>query len=118
MDIKGNEAADDIAKEALKSNTEKRLFTPLSFFKSSIKERVKLYWEKDWETALTGKGKLYSSLNNSPRLSTKKPLIPFQAKALTSAYIQLKTGIGYLKSYQFKIKKADSTYCLGGCKDT
>jgi hypothetical protein len=118
MDIEGNEAADEVAKEALKSDTEKRLLTPLSFFKSSIKERVKLYWEKHWETAPSGKGKLYSALNKSPKLSFTKPAIPLQAKGLTSAYIQLKTGIGYLKSYQFRINKANSTYCFGKCQAT
>ena len=40
-----------------------------------------------------------------------KPKLPPLPRKAQSAYIQLKTGIGYLRSYQRRIGKADTDTC-------
>ena len=46
------------------------------------------------------------------------PLPPSTPRKLSSAFFQLKLGHGYLKSYLFRLGKADSPFCSCGARQT
>ena len=86
-----------------------------SYLKSAARNLLQSEWERDWaERDGKGKGKIYSSLNPTPSFGSK-PTVLAAKRSTISAFIQLKTGIGYLQSYQFRIGKALSSRCFGNC---
>ncbi len=48
---------------------------------------------------------------------SQKPQPPLTPRSLHSAYVQLKTGIGFLKSYFNLINKAKDSKCFGSCRE-
>ena len=112
--IEGNELADKVAREALSLPEPKRPLVTLSFLKSSIRARTLDLWEREWALGKEGKGKIYSMINPNPKLSLRPKEIAHD-KATISAFIQLKTGIGYLRSYQFRLRRTSTDRCFRSC---
>ena len=114
LGIKGNELADILAKKALDFERPKKPLIPLSYLKGLIRVRLQALWEEDWGGSGKGKGTTYTKFNPNPNFLLK-PALPLKNKRIISAFTQLKTGIGFLQAYQFKIGKALSSRCFGNC---
>src|SRR5207247_5859125 len=108
MNIKGNELADQAAKkgtELQKISTEK--YISLSFIKRKIKESALLEWQEEY--AKINKGKFYSQFQYLPRWNAYKKIVK---KKKWSAFIQLKLGYGYFKSYLIRLSDYTTNKCF------
>src|SRR6266496_3927223 len=108
MNIKGNELADQAAKkrtELQKISTEK--YISLSFIKRKIKESALLEWQEEY--AKINKGKFYSQFQCLPRWNAYKKTVK---KKIWSAFIQLKLGHGYFKSYLVRLPEYTTNRCF------
>jgi ribonuclease HI len=110
MNILGNELADKAAKKA----TEMQKSTPesyisLAFIKRKIKESALNDWTEMW-TESKSKGKHYSQFECKPKWkTTAKNGIK---KKNWSAYMQLKLGHGYFRSYLYRLPEYNSENCI------
>ncbi len=108
MNIKDNELADQAAKkrtELQKISTEK--YISLSFIKRKIKESALLEWQEEY--AKINKGKFYSQFQCLPRWNAYKKTVK---KKIWSAFIQLKLGHGYFKSYLIRLPDYTTNKCF------
>ena len=108
MNIKGNELADQAAKketELQKASTEKYVF--FSFIKRKIKESALIEWQEEY--AKTNKDKFYSQFQCLSRWNAYKKTVK---KKTWSAFIQLKLGHGYFKSYLVRLSEYTTNRCL------
>ena len=108
MNIKGNELADKAAKEGTKKQFKSpESYISLAYIKRKIKESTLNEWEEYWDN-FTEKGKHYSQFNCKPKwkIATKS-----KEKKIWSAYIQLKLGHGYFRSYLSRVSDNDSEVC-------
>ncbi len=113
--IYGNEMADHMAKKACLPRflSKPTLLSVIS--EGRRKEQTLGNWQRAWASSKQGQGKLYSKV---AKLSfSQKPQPPLTPRSLHSAYVQLKTGIGFLKSYFNLIKKAEDSKCFGSCRE-
>ena len=111
--IPGNELCDYLAKQALKNKTSKEAYTSISFLRNQVNRKA----IENWESGYTKKAKGYTAITkDNIRFNCKpyKGLEFFGSRTLLSAYIQLKTGHGYLRRYLFNIKKIPSPICPCG----
>jgi ribonuclease HI len=116
--VVGNEVADQQAKAGLLVEPfPQDLYTSISHLQRKAREATitawKAYWarEEDRGPKARGLGKHYRKVcNNQPSFSLK-PSIPDLPRRHQSAYIQLKTGIGYLQDYQYTIGNATDFRC-------
>jgi ribonuclease HI len=106
----GNEIADQQAKAGLlKEALPEDLYTSISHLRRNAREDTiktwKAYWAREEDRGLkaAGLGKHYRKVCGNPHFSLK-PSIPELPRRLQSAYIQLKTGVGYLRAYQARIR--------------
>ncbi len=117
--IYGNELADYLAKKGLKLTPTSKPTISYSHLARKARKTTTDGWQYLWaavdDLALRGYGTLYRLLaGNQPKISLK-----FKAfsdnRAFQTAYIQLKTGVGSLKSHLRRIRKTtDSVYwCCG-----
>ena len=113
--IFGNEQADELAKKGLSATRSPEAYTSISFLKRQLKELDVENWKTNWENSNKGKGQLYSSIALSSMKFSRKPYILEVPRKNQGAYIQLKTGVGYLKPYFFKIGRASDGRCFGNC---
>jgi ribonuclease HI len=120
--IEGNELADKLAKKALQKQPSEDSFTALSYLRSQAKEYVIQTWKDQWTKDLATQlaGKQYTTTTTiQPRITgktNKKTLQIFNNKALFSAYIQLRTGIGLFRQHLFRIGKEQDPSCICGEK--
>ena len=108
MNITGNEKADQAAKkgtESQQTNSEK--YVSLSFIKRKIKESALIEWEKEY--AKSNKGKFYSQFDCFPRWKAYKKTVK---KKIWSAFMQLKMGHGYFKSYLVRLPDYSTDRCF------
>jgi hypothetical protein len=108
MNIKGNELADQAAKkgtELQKASTEK--YVSLSFIKRKIKESALIEWQEEY--AKTNKGRFYSQFQCFPRWNAYKKTVK---KKIWSAFMQLKLGHGYFKSYLVRLPEYTTNRCF------
>jgi ribonuclease HI len=120
VEVQGNEIADKLAKQGLKRKPQ-NTFTSISYLRRKARAKILAGWLNSWETARTGKGNHYQKVVQDAVKPTLKPTIPKLPRKLQSAYIQLKTGIGYQKAHQAVIGNAVSPFCNrcnGGYKQT
>jgi hypothetical protein len=110
MNILGNELAD----KAAKKGTELQKSTPesyisLAFIKRKIKESALDSWTKDWIESKR-KGRHYSQFECKPKW---KPAIKAkEKKEIWSAFMQLKLGHGYFRSYLSRLPEYSSANCI------
>src|SRR5262249_10183674 len=69
-------------------------------------------WQGDWDRN-TAKGRHYS--HTRPRIARKTTKSVIDRRTWT-AYIQLKLGHGYFRSYLYRIAKMDTPRCVGRCQ--
>jgi hypothetical protein len=116
MNIKGNELADQAAKkgtELQQASAEK--YVSLSYIKRKIKESALLEWQKEYEK-IKNKGKFYSQFECFPRWNAYKKTVK---KKVWSAFMQLKMGHGYFKSYLIRLPNYSTNKCfVCGTKET
>ena len=108
MNITGNEKADQAAKrgtELQKTCAEKHV--SLAFIKRKIRESALIEWEKEY--AKSNKGKFYSQFECAPRWKTYKKTVK---KKVWSAFMQLKMGHGYFKSYLVRMPEYSTNRCF------
>ena len=115
MNITGNEKTDQAAKkgtELQQASAEK--FVSLSFIKRKIKESALTEWQQEY--AKMKKGKFYSQFESSPRWKSYKKTVK---KKIWSAFMQLKLGHGYFKSYLVRQSdySTDRCYVCGTRED-
>ena len=107
MNITGNELADQTAKkEAELQQTNTESVVSLSFIKRKIKESALLEWQEEY--AKIKKGKFYSQFDSFPRWKTYKKTVK---KKVWSAFMQLKLGHGYFKSYLVRLPDYTTDRC-------
>jgi len=98
MNILGNEKADQAAKKGTELQKTYSKYISLSYIKKRIKESVLLEWQQEYTNI--NKGKFYSQFECSPRWKTYKKTVK---KKIWSAFMQLKLGHGYFKSYLVRL---------------
>ena len=98
MNILSNEKADQAAKKGTELQKTYSKYASLSYIKKRIKESVLLKQQQEY--ANINKGKFYSQFECFPRWRTYKKTVK---KKIWSAFIQLKLGHGYFKSYLVRL---------------
>src|SRR5438046_7251576 len=108
MNIKDNELANQAAKketELQKISTEK--YVSFSFIKRKIKESALLEWQEEY--IKINKGKFYSQFQCFPRWNAYKKTVK---KKIWSAFMQLKLGHEYFKSYLIRLSDYSTDRCF------
>ena len=111
--ILGNENADRIAKKAAQSQQP----TPyqkvsLTNIRRKLNRSIMEDWEKDWDQK-KNKGRQYQQVK--PKI-TRKAVKSITDRRTWTAYIQLKLGHGYFRSYLYRLSKSETNRCTGACK--
>jgi len=119
--VHGNEVVDDLAKKALKKPPCSEAYTSFSHIRRLVKAQALDQWRTMWTTEASkprpqGLGKHYQTISQDSLRFSFKPVFLQLPRKHQTAYIQLKTGIGYLRSYQFTIKKTPFNTCFGNCR--
>jgi RNase H len=118
--IYGNELADHLAKKGLDSPIISQYPTSISYIRRMAKEAIITRWKASWfeEEEKESRGLKSAGLGIQYRLIARdmlsfstKPKLPVLPRARLAAYIQLKTGIGYLKPYLRRIGKLPDDNC-------
>ena len=112
--INGNEIADQQAKLGLQKPISPKAQVTVSYLRSLARQNATEQWHQIHQRpGLIGLGKHYGRVIRDSATYASKPHKAFKAfsKHSLSAYIQLKTGIGALKTHLHTIKKADSSRC-------
>src|SRR6266496_5725379 len=108
MNITGNELADQAAKketEMQQSISEK--YVSFSYIKRKIKESALSEWQEEY--IKTNKGKFYSQFECLPKWKAYKKTVK---KKIWSAFMQLKMGHGYFKSYLVRLPGYSTNRCF------
>ena len=112
--INGNEIVDQQAKLALRKPISPKAQVSIGYLRGLVRRKAAEQWHNTHQRpGVTGLGKHYSRVvRDSTTYATKphKALKAFTKRSL-SAYIQLKTGIGGLKTHLYTVKKAISNRC-------
>jgi len=99
-EVKGNEIADELAKEGAKEGSianKSSPYTSIAFLKRRVKELCLIEWNNQWQKNKKGK-----SYMGTPNLRRPKPL-DLLPRNMTSTIVQLRTGHGYFNSYLVRI---------------
>ena len=108
MSIHGNEYADEAAKkgtELQKISLEK--YVSLAFIKRKIKESSLNEWQIEYEKSK--KGRYYNQFED---ISKWKAFPKVLKKQTWSAFMQLKLGHGYFRSYLVRLSNCSSNRCF------
>jgi hypothetical protein len=108
MNIQGNEYADKAAKKGIelqKISLEK--YVSLAFIKRKIKESSLNEWQTEYENL--EKGRYYNQFKNTPKWKAFPKALK---KQIWSAFIQLKLGHGYFRSYLVRFLDYSSNRCF------
>lgn len=108
-DVDGNEAADQLAKEAAAMQARGFPTTTLTWLRRQVKATIMKEWIQDWDSGKRTHGRDYEGYP-SLRLCD---IYRHQPRATTSQLIHLRTGHGYFRSYLERIPAAniDSAEC-------
>src|SRR4030095_16460705 len=108
MNITGNEMADQAAKKSTQLQQQcAEKYVSLSFIKRKIKESALLEWQQEYEKSK--KGRFYSQFESFSRWRSYKKTVK---KKIWSAFMQLKMGHGYFKSYLVRLPDYSTDRCL------
>ena len=110
--IPGNETADELAKKAAKSQSNPVKKVSLTNIRKRLNQTTIDRWNNQWQQNTT-KGRHYSQFTASIKRKTCKI---FTDRRTWTAYIQLKLGHGYFRSYLSRISQDINTdRCVGIC---
>ena len=121
--VPGNELADSLAKKGLEAKPIGPTYVSLSFLRRRIKEACLCSWKSLWvqEEEREAKGLKARGLGAHYRKIVKdgvrfayKPNLVNCPRATQSAFIQLKLGVGYMKTYQNMLGNVPTNYCRCG----
>ena len=115
-EIKANEEADRLAKEATKeaeSMTGEDKTVPQAEFKQAAKAHSLTTWQKQWD--LSKKERFLYGLK--PKV-TQKTVFDFPNKTLYSQIAQLRIGYAKLNDYMYKVGVSDTRNCSCGEVET
>ena len=119
VQVYGNELVDQLAKDGLAQPPEPA-YISLGYLKRVAKRKTMELWKQDWVAEeekeeqgrmSVGLGKLYRQICQDNLAFKLTPSVPALFRPSQSAYIQLKTGIGYLKPFQRKIGSREDDLC-------
>ena len=125
--VLGNELADKLAKKGLEAKLIGPAYVSLSYLRRKIREYCLNSWRKCWEQEgereamglkARGLGTHYRQVVRDGLRFAYKPNLSMSPRAVQSAYIQLKLGIGFLKAYQKARGNIRTDKCTCGCKHT
>ncbi|KAI0994701.1 hypothetical protein K3495_g13479 [Podosphaera aphanis] len=121
--IEGNELADNLARQGLDKQLDKRdKFTTFSFLGESIRKNIISAWHLDWTKLVLreDEGKKASGLGRFYRIAAGQSTPTFKFKSINlqkytrgtqSSYFQARTGIGNTLAYLKLIGKVSSDMC-------
>jgi ribonuclease HI len=112
--INGNEIADQQAKLALRKPISPKAQVSVGYLRGLVRRKAAEQWHHiHQQPGVIGLGKHYSRVVRDSTTFAAKPHKALRAftKRSLSAYIQLKTGIGGLKTHLYTVKKATSNRC-------
>ncbi len=119
--VTGNEIADQQAKLGLQKPPCSEAYASFGHLRGLVKMRAKEAWKQAWAEEDLGKGrgqgKQYRAISQDALSFSLTASNPITVRSALSAYIQLKTGIGYIRAYQVVINRAESDCCFGSCKE-
>jgi hypothetical protein len=111
--IPGNEKADYLAKKGAKiPQLNPHIKVSLTNIGRKLNKSIMDNWHNEWNRN-TAKGRHYSK--TEPRIA-RKPTKSITDRRTWTAYIQLKFGHGYYRSYLSRITKSDTDRCIGHCQ--
>ena len=119
--VYGNDVADSLAKGAIETRPCPEAYTSYSHIKRLAKAQALQHWQELWEKEVRkgprakGLGKHYQAVAQETLRFALKPLDLQMLRKHQSAYIQLKTGVGYIRAHQHTIRKALFDTCFGAC---
>jgi len=111
--IPGNERADQLAKKG--ANTPQlnpQIKVSLTNIRRKLNKSIIDDWHRDWDQN-TAKGRHYNK--TGPRIA-RKAIKSITDRRTWTAYIQLKFGHGYFRSYLHRITRSDTDRCIGRCQ--
>ena len=105
----GNDYADKAAKRGTElQNKSPESYISIAFVKRKIKESALAEWNRNWASS-TKKGQHYSQFNCKPKW--KPEIKATEKKKIQSAYIQLKIGHGFFRSYLSRLPEYNTEKC-------
>jgi hypothetical protein len=110
--IPGNENADRIAKRAALNKQLTLYKVSLTNIRRKLNRSIIDKWQKDWDQN-KNKGRQYEQLR--PKIS-RKAIKSITDRRTWTAYIQLKLGHGYFRSYLYRLSKSETNRCTGNCR--
>lgn len=118
-DVAGNEAADSLAKEATKLDSDSDE-TSFALLGQKIKQTSSVEWKEmlsEYERKLHSNPATYSK-KYAWRLASKIQLPLGTKRELASSFYQLKIGHGYFKSYMYRLNHTENAKCKCGQRET
>ncbi len=115
---------DQFAKKDLIYTISKEVFSSVNHLCRKARELDITNWKHTQKTTqiwqeyshqAKGFSQFYQKISNHLSQFNQKPAIISLLKKHQSAFIQLKTRMGYIKSYFKKIRKAENNRCFGRC---
>jgi hypothetical protein len=110
--IPGNENADRIVKRAALNQQLTLYKVSLTNIRRKLNRSIIDKWQKDWDQN-KNKGRQYEQLR--PKIS-RKAIKSITDRRTWTAYIQLKLGHGYFRSYLYRLSKSETNRCTGNYK--
>ena len=108
--IPGNRIADTLAKKGANSISNSENLISLYYIKRRLNQSIKEKWINDWNK--NKKGRHY--LQFQPKIALKASKAYTDRRTWT-AYIQLKLGHGYFRSYLSRLPQYETDKCTGHC---
>jgi ribonuclease HI len=115
--IAGNDKADRNAKKGAQNekNEPARGYTSITHVKRVAKESCLNHWQTEWDTKKKGRSYL-QNFGDMAKPRWKLPKLDVTApKRIWSAFLQLKFGHGYFKSYLVRLQDYEDNRCSGTC---
>jgi ribonuclease HI len=112
-DIQGNERADTLAKRGAKNQqSDSHTKVSLTNIRRKLNQSIIEGWKRDW-LQQKNKGRHYQQFE--PKIS-RKAIKSITDRRTWTAYIQLKLGHGYFRSYLHRLPQYDTNRCIGTCQ--
>ena len=114
--VEGNEAADQLAKQAVSTTEDHDFRTPLSTYRRALHQTIEKEWRDEWTTSKNGKylKKIDGGLPHKRALRLYGPLTRHE----TYLFTQLRSDHSWLSTYGKKRKFVDHDKCACGAVET
>lgn len=111
--IKGNEQADALAKEAATSGLNFRLLIPTTDYKHYINSEIRLEWQRKWKEHSKLHARYYANIQPSIQRHAwmERNLLP---RKITTLFIRLRMGTCRTPEYLYKTRQQNTPDCTCG----